>query len=237
MKNIRISFVLASYNGESYIDAQVRSILSSLGPDDEIIISDDGSTDQTKNIVCAIDDDRVHLLPIGPHVGYQKNFQRAVLASRGHYIFFSDQDDICLPSRIPRSLEALISYDCVCGDAIVVDQDLNETHSSFFSLRKANFAAFRLILRPAVIGATIACRRDFVFSSLPFPRGVPHDAWLSIRAATRGRLYVDYSSFILYRRHLKTASATANSNSRSLYRILSERILLLLALLGWPIRE
>lgn len=237
MNEIRISFVLASFNGAVYIEAQVRSILAALGPDDEVVVSDDGSTDQTLEILLAIGDDRVRFTPPGLRLGYQRNFQRAIEASRGSYIFFSDQDDICLPERVSKSLDALSHYDCVCGDAIVVDQDLNETASSFFALRKARFGTLRLFFRPAVIGATMACRREFVIANLPFPRDVPHDMWLSILAALQGRLCAESSPFILYRRHEHALSETATTTRRNLRRILAERIRLLVALVTQYLRE
>lgn len=237
MNEIRVSFVLASFNGALHVEAQVRSILKALGPDDEIVVSDDGSTDQTLEILHAIGDDRVRYAPPGQHLGYQRNFQRAIAASRGRYIFFSDQDDICLPARVPKSLDALSRCDCVCGDAIVVDQDLNEIASSFFALRKARFGALSLFLRPAVIGATMACRREFVIANLPFPRDVPHDMWLSIRATLHGRLCAESGPFILYRRHEKALSATGTTTRRNLHRILAERIRLLAALVTHSPRE
>lgn len=230
MNRIRISFVLASYNGELFVDAQIRSILDSLGPNDEIIVSDDGSTDGTRGIVEAIDDKRIRLMEPSTHLGYQGNFERAIKSSRGEFIFFSDQDDINLRHRIPESLSALARYDCVCGDAVITDVNLNELAPSFFALRKARFGSFQLFVRAAVIGATMACRREFVLESLPFPRKVPHDMWLSIRAAQRGRLCAISRPFILYRRHQGALSVTATTSGRSFHQIFVERFRLLVAL-------
>lgn len=223
MNDIRISFVIAAFNGASHIEAQVNSILEFLGPNDEVVVSDDGSTDQTLEVVRAIGDRRLKYVAAGPRLGYQKNFQRAIEASRGNYIFFSDQDDICLPERVPKSLDALAKCDCVCGDAIVVDQDLNTIYSSFFAMRKAKFGAFSLFCKPAVIGSTMACTREFVLRNLPLPHDVPHDMWLSILAALNGRLIADSSPFILYRRHTAAVSSTASKNKRTLIDIFNER--------------
>ncbi|MBB1498913.1 glycosyltransferase [Paracoccus sp. MC1862] len=231
MQRIRITVVMATYNGARYLTEQINSLLAALGPDDEIVISDDGSTDETRMVVAAYTDPRIHLLPPGPRLGYQGNFQRAIRASRGQFIFFSDQDDVCLPQRIESSLAVLEDADCVCGDAVLVDQDLVLLQPSFFAARQARFSALRLFIRPTVIGATMACRRDFVMKSMPFPPKVPHDMWLSIRSALRGRLAVSRQPFILYRRHAATASITGNSaQRRSLPEILAERLRL-----GWAL--
>lgn len=230
MSERRISVVMATYNGALYVQAQVNSLLACLGPMDEIVVSDDGSSDATLGILRAIVDPRIRILPPGPRLGYQKNFQRAILAAKGDFIFFSDQDDICLPGRIANSLAALEKADCVGGDAILVDPELITLQESHFAARKAQFSAFRLFVRPAVIGATIACRRDFLLQSLPFPDAVPHDMWLSIRAAWRGRLAIVAEPFILYRRHEAAVSLTGMAQRRGLSLILAERWRLLVAL-------
>lgn len=234
MDEIRISVVMATFDGAAYVTAQLDSLCAALGPEDEIVVSDDGSRDATRAIVAAYPDARVRLLPPGPRLGYQGNFARAIAASRGRIIVFSDQDDICLPARIPRSLAALETAACVCGDATVVDADLNTLQPSFFAARGARFGAGRLFVRPAVIGATMAARRDFVLASLPFPAHVPHDMWLSIRAARRGQLAVIDTPVILYRRHGTAVSVTASGRRRSLGTILTERLRLARALLTRP---
>lgn len=231
---IRASIVLASYNGELFIKSQLLSLLDVLDDHDEIIVSDDGSSDLTRDIVLSIKDTRIRLLPPSTRLGYQQNFSRAISASRGQYVFFSDQDDICLPERVAISLQALQTHGCVFGDAIVTDDALNITSKSYFAHRCAkSFSAWRLFLKPAAIGATMACTRQFLSTALPFPRGVPHDQWLSVLAAARGELQVVRDPLILYRRHLGVASFTGLARKRSLSLIAQERSRLLFALLLW----
>jgi hypothetical protein len=219
--------VLASYNGAIYIKSQLNSLLENLSEKDEIIVSDDASTDATRSVVNSIQDNRIILLPQGMRLGYQGNFQRAISFSSGQYIFFSDQDDICLPERVPLSLEALRHHSCVFSDAKVVDQSLNILGNSYFAIRNPiGFGAVGLFLRPSAIGATIACSRDFIEHALPFPKGVAHDHWLSVLAAARGELTVCSNPFILYRRHSSAVSSTTARSRRSINEILVERILL-----------
>ena len=70
----RISVCLCSYNGEKYITEQIRSILKQLTADDELIISDDGSTDSTPTIISEFEknDERVRVVP-GPGKGIISN--------------------------------------------------------------------------------------------------------------------------------------------------------------------
>lgn len=233
MSAVRISFILASFNGATYIEEQLDSILASLGANDEVIVSDDGSTDRTVERVRRIGDPRIRLITGGERLGYQDNFARAFAASKGAFIFFSDQDDICLPARVPLSLAQLAHSECVCGDATVVDETLSPLHESHFRNRKARFSAASIFFRPSVIGATMACRRTFVEAFLPFPQGVPHDMWLSIQAARRGSLAVVGEPFILYRRHATVVSATASASNRAIWLRIRERLLLFAAILGW----
>lgn len=226
----RISVVLASYNGSRYIEAQIRSLLDQLGEDDEVVVSDDASTDSTVAVVSAIADGRISLLKADQRVGYQKNFERAIRAARGRFIVFSDQDDHCLPSRIPASLAALERSSFVCGDAAVVNDSMQVLHPSYFAYRGAgNFKPLEILLKPPVIGATMACRREFLLSALPFPVGIPHDQWLSLLASLQGDLAVVHSPFILYRRHDKAASLTG-VRRRSMKSIAIDRTKLLAAL-------
>ena len=232
MTDTRVSFVLASYNGASYIADQINSILASLGPQDELIVSDDGSSDATIECVRKFTDPRIRLIVGSERLGYQGNFARAIVAARGKYIFFSDQDDICLPARVPASLAMLEHSACVCGDAIVVDATLQPLQESHFAARRARFSTMWLFFRPAVIGATLACRRDFLQAHVPFPKDVPHDMWLAIQAARRGQLSIVREPFILYRRHDSAVSATGSVSTRAIGKRLRERFLLLKALAG-----
>jgi len=225
---------MATCNGASYVKDQIDSLLNVLSFDDEIIVSDDSSTDSTISVVESINDSRIVLLANSTRLGYQKNFESAISFASGKYIFFSDQDDICLPERIVESLEALQTHGCVFGDAIVTDDTLRPTTNSYFASRRTkSFTAWRMFLRPTAIGATMACSREFLNTALPFPRGLPHDHWLSVLAAARGELQVVRAPLILYRRHLGVASLTGLARKRSFSLIAQERSRLLFALLLW----
>ena len=224
--------MLASYNGAPYIEAQLRSLLAGMGASDEIVVSDDASTDDTLEVVRSVGDARIRVLPFSERVGYQQNFERAIREARGRYVFFSDQDDVCLTERIPLSLNALRQSACVCGDATVVDERLDTIASSYFAWRSAkNFGAWHLFAYPAAIGATMACRRDFLTQALPLPSGVPHDQWLSVLAAATGQLAVIRQPVILYRRHATVASLTGMTGARrSICTVVRERLRLLVAI-------
>ena len=94
---MKISVVMAVYNGEKYIEEQLMSILSQSIMPDELIIQDDGSSDSTTDKIQSItekSDVSVKLIKNKENLGFSKNFITAISAASAEYIFLSDQDDI-----------------------------------------------------------------------------------------------------------------------------------------------
>ena len=92
-----ISVCMASYNGAIFIKQQAVSILNQLGLEDELIISDDGSKDNTLEILASLNDSRIKIYHHSAPHGVVSNFENAIKHASGDYIFLSDQDDICVP--------------------------------------------------------------------------------------------------------------------------------------------
>ena len=100
-----ISVCIATHNGEKYIKKPLASILSQLDFSDEIVISDDGSTDQTINLIQSLEDKRIKIFTYKQCFDYSKlylssyyyataNFHNALRHAQGEIIFLADQDDI-----------------------------------------------------------------------------------------------------------------------------------------------
>ena len=101
-----ISVVLAAYKGEKYIGAQVESIISQLGENDELIVSDDFPTGDTRKAIAdLIENDKRIIYLNGPGRGVIANFEFAISKARGDYIFLSDQDDVWLDGKINTVLK------------------------------------------------------------------------------------------------------------------------------------
>ena len=113
-----ISVCMATFNGGKFIREQLESILSQLPSDNsEIVIADDGSTDETVSVTQSFGDSRIRVLPAEKHLGVIYNYERALQASKGEIIFLADQDDIWLPGKVERVLAALNDADLVTHDA------------------------------------------------------------------------------------------------------------------------
>ncbi len=226
------SVVIATYQGEGFIEPQLISILRQLAPEDEVIVSDDASSDRTVEIVASVADPRIRLLANANRVGYIANFERAIALSRGETIYFSDQDDIWLPEKVSTLDAALLRSPCVASDATVVDGSLKVLYPSYFGWRGTkSFSAAAVFWKPPIVGATLACRREYLESLRPFPGDVPHDFWLTLNAAWDRRLAIIDKPLILYRRHAQVASVTATGGKRSKAAIAAERFAIARAML------
>jgi glycosyltransferase involved in cell wall biosynthesis len=216
-----ISVCLASYNGARYIGEQLRSILDQLGPGDEVVVSDDASTDDTVAVVRAVGDARIRVFENSTNLGYTRNFENALRQARGDLIFLADQDDVWLDGKVSTLERALRTADFVVSDARVVDGDLNELHASHGRLHHARTGFWANFSATRYIGACMAFRRDVLTRALPFPSNAAlcaHDYWLAIVAERWFRTrYVDVP-LILYRRHGSTASTGGDGSLNSLAR-------------------
>jgi glycosyltransferase involved in cell wall biosynthesis len=232
------SVVLASYEGEKFIGEQIDSILPQLAAEDELIVSDDASTDRTLEVVALRHDARIRVLANTLRVGYVANFERAIRQSRGDYVFFSDQDDVWLPEKVATLEAALQEKDCAASDAVIVDERLNVLHQSYFAFRGArDFSRLSIYCKPPVVGATMACRRSYLDALLPFPAGVPHDFWLTFNAAHDKTLAIVRTPLILYRRHGAAYSVSGTRRRRALGTIAGERFRLMSAMLRHRLRQ
>jgi hypothetical protein len=106
-----ISVCIATYNGEKYIKEQILSILAQLSTKDEIIISDDGSTDHTITKILEISSPIIKIVYNQNEHGYTANFENALKNAKGNFIFLSDQDDIWEPNKVACCMEHFKKYD------------------------------------------------------------------------------------------------------------------------------
>ena len=111
-----ISVCMATFNGEKYIKEQIQSILNQLSLDDEVIISDDGSSDKTLEVINHINDKRIKVFTNTHKHGFTHNFENALNHANGEYIFLSDQDDIWAEEKVNKVMESLIYNDLVIHD-------------------------------------------------------------------------------------------------------------------------
>ena len=211
-----VDIVLATYNGEKYLSEQLDSIIAQSHQDWRLLISDDGSTDDTLLLLerYAAHDERILLVNKTSQGGVVKNFSKALEHVTSNYIMFSDQDDFWLPDKVLYTLEMLISNEkssenmplLVFTDLIVVDEDLKIIKRSFYTDNNINplnnLDTRYLLWRSTVYGCTVMFNKALYEVAMPFATEVTmHDQWFALRASLTGRvLYLD-ESYIYYRQH------------------------------------
>lgn len=226
-----VSVCVATFNGALYLEEQLRSILSSQSVN-QVVVSDDGSVDGTKDIVLNIDDPRVTYIE-GPKLGLIRNFEHALQFCKGDVVFLSDQDDLWLPHKVNRMLEALVDADLVVSDCIVVDEKLTTLNPSFFKLRSSGPGLLKNLYKCTYLGCCIGFKKHVLDMALPFPRNLPmHDWWLGLIAELVGNVAFIDDKLVLYRRHGKNVSSSSEASRNGLVKIILWRVVIIKALLS-----
>lgn len=225
---MRVSVCLASFNGIEFINEQVFSILSQLGDDDELIISDNGSTDGTLEFLQHLSDPRV-VLVVCSRRGVNANFENAMLLARGQYIFLSDQDDIWLPGRLDKALFQLLrGFDLVAVGMRVIDSGGRLQKQVLYP----KGGLISNLIKNTYSGCALALSRKLLEQALPLPSRTPmHDWWIALIALSRGTVYVVPEVLVLYRRHGANASATNEGSGNRLTKKVSYRLIVVVDLL------
>ena len=204
----KVSVVLASYNGEKYIKKQIESIMPQLELDDELIVSDDGSKDKTKEIVLELakSDSRIKLVD-GPKNGYNKNFENAIKYAKNEFVFISDQDDEWLPNKVEKVLKEFDEKtNCIRHDCVVIDDNDNVLIESYNTERGANLSYKKNFYKNTFTGCCMAVRREWLMKLLPFPENIYYDAWIGILSCRFNNAKIIDDKLIKWCRHEGTVT-------------------------------
>ncbi|SEP62704.1 Glycosyltransferase involved in cell wall bisynthesis [Streptococcus equinus] len=208
-RNYSISVAMATYNGELYIEDQLRSILIQLENDDEVVVSDDGSTDKTLSIIESFNDPRIKVIA-GPKRGVKQNFANAIHNCKGKYIFLSDQDDLWMKNKLIEVLKIFERCRCVCviHDCLVFDSETKKiVYDSFYKYRKSKNGILKNLYRNSFIGCCMAFDSSIKDFILPIPDDISmHDQWIGLICESRGNVYFSEKRLIKYRRHCNNVS-------------------------------
>ena len=234
-----ISVCVATYNGEAFIKEQIDSILAQLSLEDEIIVSDDGSTDATLAILSSYQDDRIKVLHHAKDTSLKgkrlssfyfatQNFENALKHAKGDYVFLSDQDDRWKPNKLASMLPYLADYDAVMSSFEIVDEHMQVTHPLFWSVQPFKNNVLYNVAKNPFIGCCMAFRKDFLQKVLPFPKGLMlHDIWLGLMSMRgRGIKFIE-QPLLSYRKHTANVSATSQKSSNPIWLRIAYRIKLL----------
>jgi glycosyltransferase involved in cell wall biosynthesis len=178
-----ISVCMATCNGERYLRQQLDTILPQLALDDELIIADDSSTDNTLALIRSYADPRIRLFTGNTFRNPTLNFEFALQQARGEIIVLADQDDLWLPNKLAVvrdcfARQAARPY-LIALDAQVVDAAEQELFPSVQAKINAGPGLLKNLFDNRYIGCCLAFSRDLLVWALPFPATIPmHDMWL-----------------------------------------------------------
>jgi len=208
-----ISVCIPTFNGEKYIKEQLESILCQLSELDEVIISDDSSTDKTLAIIEKFKDNKIKVLSKNKFKSPIFNLENALKHAKGDFIFLSDQDDIWMPDKVKKFKSELLHNDLCVSDCMIIDAFGNIIEKSFFETQKSDYGFWKNLIKNTYIGCCMAFRKDILTYILPFPSNIPmHDSWIGLNVELRGKVLFMNERLVMYRRHSLNVSQTANLN-------------------------
>lgn len=218
---MRISIAMATYNGERFIHEQLDSFARQSRLPDELVVSDDGSSDRTLDIVESFARSApfsVRIYQNKINLGYALNFDRAIQECTGDMIFLSDQDDYWFPEKLARIEKEFAAYPqamLIMSDAELVHGDGTPT-----GLTKLNQTlALGLDDAAFTTGCCMAFRKSFVALALPVPSSqFVHDTWLNKVGLTIQVKRIVPLVLQNYRRHDNNTSAWIASRTSKLSR-------------------
>lgn len=216
MENNKVSVVIATYNGSEYVENLLESIENQTKTPFEIIISDDCSKDNTRDIIKYFikhSKTPVKFFENDQSLGYADNFMLAASKAEGDVIAFCDQDDVWAPEKLEVCAEKFLDPDVmlVVHKATLVDKDLKTIGVFDQSIAEDVlkgplyynpwfvFAGFSMVFRRKILTFTEDCVRgvDFVGGSLR----LPHDRWIMYLANMFGKTAEVDKELVLYRQH------------------------------------
>lgn len=202
----RLSVCMATRNGSRFVARQMESILRQLGPDDEVVVSDDSSSDDTIAVIRSFGDERIRIFPDNRFSSPVYNFENALVHARGDIIALADQDDVWLDGKVARIKEAMASrperYYLLVMNGRIVDEAEQLIEASIFARTRGRRGLLKNWFDNSYMGCCMAFRRDLLELALPFPPRLPmHDWWLGLLCDARGMVEFMPEPTMLYRRH------------------------------------
>lgn len=210
MKKPVISVAMATYNGALYLREQLDSFVKQTRRPDELVVTDDNSSDNTLGILetfQATAPFEVKVYRDSARLGYTKNFERALSLCSGDVIFMSDQDDVWFPNKVERVFSCISSEPrmmAIVNDEVLADEKLvpqNEGVLRRLMSRGAGFSGF-------FPGCCTAIRREWRDVTLPVPADrFTYDRWINTLAELLGVRMVLLEPLQYSRRHASNTSS------------------------------
>ena len=216
MAQKKVQILLSAYNGEKYIRTQLDSILAQTWENLEILVRDDGSSDQTLSILSEYEAKHPNVKVYREeNIGLVQSFLKLLTYSDADYIGFSDQDDYWLPEKVERAAEKLSPCTgpaLYCSNQKLVDDDLKELPGETVPEPQPGFG--NAVIESMCTGCTVLMNREL--RDIVVGKGIPahaiwHDWWCYMVATYLGTMIFDKNAYILYRQHADNELGSSRS--------------------------
>lgn len=217
-----ISVLIASYNGGKYIKEQLDSIIKQLSIDDEIIISDDGSTDNTLKLIESYMefDSRIRLYK-NRNLGVIKNFEFLITKAKKDIIFFSDQDDVWRNDKVRIVMEFFEKYDkkvILHNGVHFYGKVEDRNYKKIIRNKKKGF--FNNLLKSSYWGCCMALKKEFICDIIPFPNNITaHDQWVGLLSEYKKEICFIDIDLIYHRIHDSNKSKKLSIKGKVMFRL------------------
>ena len=213
-----VDILMATYNGELYLEEQIKSIIKQSYKNWILYIRDDGSKDNTLKIINRYTykyPDKIKLIADDRgNLGSNMNFKELMQYSKNEYCMFCDQDDVWLEDKIKLSLDKIKKLENKYGkntpilvhtDLKVVNEKLDEISESFWEYIKLNpslTSINNLLVRNNITGCTIIMNNKLKeYSKKISVQCCMHDWWIALVESSMGKIGIINQPTILYRQH------------------------------------
>lgn len=209
---MKISVAIATYNGGSYIYEQLLSIVQQLDELDEIVVSDDGSSDNTIEIIQKFQEIYSNIkLVKGPRQGVFRNFQNAILHCHNEIVYLADQDDIWVDEKVKKINKIFEMNDTISvvlhNAKILKGKEL----SSDRLIRKYCRGFLTNFIRSSYWGCCMAFKREFIIQYLYNPyEGIAHDQLIGLFGEWKKNTVFWDEDLIIHRIHANNVSKQGN---------------------------
>lgn len=225
-----IDILMATYNGERYLEEQIDSILQQSFKDWRLVVRDDCSQDKTKEILRNYQNEYPDKIIViegkNSSGGAMQNFFKLLEYASSDYVMFADQDDVWLTDKVVLTLKKMQELEGIYGtefpllvhtDLSVVDANLETINSSIFTMQNMNHKHNKLnnlVATNIVTGCTMLFNKALLYKLRELPgTAVMHDMWIAMVASAFGRIGFVEKATILYRQHGNNCNGAKNLNS------------------------
>jgi glycosyltransferase involved in cell wall biosynthesis len=209
-----ISVLLPCFNAELYIGEAIQSILNQTYENFELLILDDGSTDNTKSIIQSFRDSRIILLSENENKGIVYQLNKGIENARGEYIARMDADDVSFPQRFQKQIEFLDEYSNRRIDVLGTDAvSIGSTNKPIIHLNYLpKQISFMLNFYCPILHPTVMMRRKIFQDGLKYPDGYKYAEDLALwRMIDTGKnIAILKESLLLYRIHQDQTNGDKN---------------------------